>query len=85
MLFAASAGQIPRGDLSAALPPILQSTYQLKLLARVPVFNPNFLAASIEGDLNVLFYLTVAGHKQIQRLRLPPRASPKVRVFACLL
>ena len=38
-------------------PPLpLQSTYQLKLLARVPVYNPNYLAASIEGDLHILFY-----------------------------
>ena len=59
---------------AAVLP---QSTYQLKLLARVPVNNPNYLAASIEGDLHILFYRTVAGEGKIERLRLPPRASPK--------
>ena len=58
---------------------VLQSTYQLKLLAQVPVYNPNYLAASIEGDLHILFYRTVAGEGKIERLRLPPRASPKAR------
>jgi hypothetical protein len=57
----------------------VQSTYQLRLLARLPVYNPNFLAASIEGDLHILFYRTVAGAGRIKRLRLPPRAMPKAR------
>lgn len=55
-----------------------KSTYQLKLLARVPVYNPNYLSAWIEGDLRVLFYRTVAGNGTIERTRLPPRASPQV-------
>lgn len=55
-----------------------KSTYQLKLLARLPVYNPNYLTATIEGDLHILFYRTVAGRSQIQRLRLPPRAAPKM-------
>lgn len=42
------------------------------------MYNPNFLAASIQGDLHVLFYRTVAGCGRITPLRLPPRASPKV-------
>ena len=40
--------------------------------------SPNYLSATIEGDLHILFYRTVAGRSQIQRLRLPPRAAPKV-------
>lgn len=40
--------------------------------------SPNYLTATIEGDLHILFYRTVAGRSQIQRLRLPPRAAPKV-------
>ncbi|KAL4854192.1 hypothetical protein ACK3TF_005038 [Chlorella vulgaris] len=55
-----------------------KSTYQLKLLARVPIFNPNFLSAYIEGDLHVLFYKTIAGSGKIKPVRLPPRAAPKV-------
>lgn len=54
-----------------------KSTYQLKLLAQMPVYNPNFLSASIEGDLHVLFYKTVAGAGHIKPQRLPPRAAPK--------
>lgn len=44
----------------------------------MPVYNPNFLSASIEGDLHVLFYKTVAGAGHIKPQRLPPRAAPKV-------
>ena len=40
--------------------------------------SPNYLSATIEGDLHILFYRTVAGRSQIERLRLPPRAAPKV-------
>ena len=50
---------------------------QLKLLARLPVTNPNYMAATLEGDMHVLFYEAVAGRGAIQRRRLPPRAAPK--------
>jgi hypothetical protein len=62
----------------------LKSTYQLKLLARVPIFNPNFLSACIEGDLHVLFYKTIAGSGKIKPVRLPPRAAPKVGELAAV-
>lgn len=72
------------GDCVCLLPACLQSTYQLKLLARVPIFNPNFLSAYIEGDLHVLFYKTIAGSGKIKPVRLPPRAAPKVGELAAV-
>ena len=58
--------------------PRTQSTYQLKLEARIPVTNPSYLprASTIAGDLRVLFYKTQAGGahiKTVQLRRAPPR------------
>jgi len=55
-----------------------KASYQLRLMTSVPVYNPNFLAASIEGDLKVLFYKAEAGRSSLGPVALPPRASPKV-------
>ena len=54
-----------------------KATYQLRLRATVPVFNPNYLAASIEGRLQVFFYQTEAGWAEVGPARLPPRAAPQ--------
>ena len=53
-----------------------KSTYQLKLQATIPVYNPNYLKAYIEGELRVLFYQTEAGRQDIKPTRLRPRANP---------
>ena len=55
----------------------MRAADQLNLLARLPVTNPNYLAATLEGDMYVLFYEAVAGRGTVERRRLPPRAAPK--------
>ncbi|RMZ52288.1 hypothetical protein APUTEX25_001678, partial [Auxenochlorella protothecoides] len=55
-----------------------KSTYQLKLLAMVPVYNPNYLKAHIEGELRVLFYNTEAGKQSMGSVKLPARSSPAI-------
>jgi hypothetical protein len=56
-----------------------KGTYQLRLAVALPLFNPNYLPASVEGDLKVLFYDTVAGRAEVRPVRLGPRSAPKVR------
>lgn len=62
--------------------PRTQSTYQLKLEARIPVTNPSYLprASTIAGDLRVLFYKTQAGGAHIKTVQLPPRATTVLHV-----
>ena len=65
-------------SLCPALPCVaMRAADQLNLLARLPVTNPNYLAATLEGDMYVLFYEAVAGRGTVERRRLPPRAAPK--------
>lgn len=55
-----------------------KASYQLRLVATIPVFNPNYLRASIEGELKVLFYMAEAGQSVIEPVYLNPRALPKL-------
>lgn len=55
-----------------------KASYQLRLVATLPVNNPNYLGASIEGELKVLFYLAEAGRATIAPTPLRPRAIPKL-------
>jgi hypothetical protein len=55
-----------------------KASYQLRLVATIPVFNPNYLRASIEGELKVLFYMAEAGRAVIEPVPLSPRALPKL-------
>ncbi|KAK9818096.1 hypothetical protein WJX72_007154 [[Myrmecia] bisecta] len=55
-----------------------KGTYQLSLVARVPIYNPNYLKAKVTGDLRVFFYDTEAGTKIFKPKVLPPRALPQV-------
>lgn len=55
-----------------------KASYQLRMLVSLPVNNPNYLKATIQGDLKVLFYSTVAGEVELKPVSLGPRASPKV-------
>jgi hypothetical protein len=43
----------------------------------MPVSNPNYLGASIEGELKVLFYMAEAGRVVFDPVPLGPRALPK--------
>lgn len=52
-------------------------SYQLKLLARIPVYNPNYLKATIGGDLQIYFYKTEAGRQNFGPIRLPAKSSPE--------
>lgn len=56
-----------------------KASYQLKLVVSLPLNNPNYLGASVEGDLRVLFYEAEAGRTNLKPTALPPRALPKVR------
>ena len=55
-----------------------KASYQLRLVASLPVNNPNYLSASIEGELKVLFYMAEAGRAVIEPVPLSPRALPKL-------
>eukprot|EP00891_Asterochloris_glomerata_P001521 jgi/Astpho2/1521/Aster-05397 len=55
-----------------------KKTYQLKLLARVPIFNPNYLRARLDGDLRVYFYDTEAGITNITDVHVASRANPYI-------
>jgi hypothetical protein len=55
-----------------------KASYQLRLVATIPVFNPNYLRASIEGELKVLFYMAEAGRSVFEPVPLSPRALPKL-------
>ena len=55
-----------------------KASYQLRLVATLPISNPNYLGASIEGDLKVLFYMAEAGRATIVATPLRPRAMPKL-------
>ncbi|KAL4515034.1 hypothetical protein Ndes2526B_g03650 [Nannochloris sp. 'desiccata'] len=55
-----------------------KASYQLRLVATIPVSNPNYLRASIEGELKVLFYMAEAGRAVIAPVSLNPRALPKL-------
>jgi hypothetical protein len=52
-------------------------SYQLRLITEVPVYNPNFLQASIHGEFKVLYYKAEAGKATVGPIRLPPRVLPK--------
>lgn len=54
-----------------------KGTYQLKLLAKIPVYNPNYMKARIKGSLKVFFYDTEAGVTQVQQVFARPRALAK--------
>lgn len=54
-----------------------KGTYQLNLLARIPITNPNFLTATVEGKLSVYFYDTEAGFQKIKALKVAPRSNPE--------
>ncbi|KAL3134864.1 hypothetical protein ABBQ32_007830 [Trebouxia sp. C0010 RCD-2024] len=51
-----------------------RGTYQLKLLAKIPIYNPNYVKAHIKGSLKLLFYDTEAGQTEIQQVFARPRA-----------
>lgn len=55
-----------------------KASYQLRLNVTIPVFNPNYLRGSIEGELKVLFYMAEAGQTVIKPVVLNPRALPKI-------
>ena len=70
------------GDVSVAADRMSWNTskasYQLRLVVTLPVYNPNYLAAKVEGELKVLFYMAEAGRQTIQPMVLRPRALPKL-------
>jgi hypothetical protein len=55
-----------------------KASYQLKLMVSLALNNPNYLGASVEGDLRVLFYEAEAGRADLKPTALRPRALPKV-------
>ncbi|CAK0787577.1 hypothetical protein CVIRNUC_010799 [Coccomyxa viridis] len=55
-----------------------KGTYQLNLLARIPIKNPNFLNGKVSGQLKVFFYDTEAGSRDVGPVVVPARASPQV-------
>ncbi|BDA49528.1 probable transmembrane protein 106B at N-terminal half [Coccomyxa sp. Obi] len=55
-----------------------KGTYQLNLLARIPINNPNFLNAKVEGNLKVYFYDTEAGSRDVEATIIPARTFPMV-------
>ncbi|DBB18697.1 hypothetical protein WJX82_008928 [Trebouxia sp. C0006] len=54
-----------------------KGTYQLKLLAKIPIYNPNYMKARIKGSLKVFFYDTEAGVTQVEQVFARPRALAK--------
>ena len=82
VVFIAVPRSVSVGDISVAADRMSWNTtkasYQLRLVATLPVFNPNFLRASIEGELKVLFYEAEAGKAIIESVPLGPRALPKL-------
>ncbi|KAK9838193.1 hypothetical protein WJX81_007935 [Elliptochloris bilobata] len=57
---------------------VTKGTYQLKLLARIPIHNPNFLKATASGVLSVYFYDTLAGSQSLAPTAIAARADPQV-------
>jgi hypothetical protein len=53
-----------------------RGTYMLKLLVRVPIYNPNFLQVQLGGKLQAYFFDAVAGESKVKQVSLPARASP---------
>ncbi|CAG9465500.1 unnamed protein product [Pedinophyceae sp. YPF-701] len=51
------------------------STYELQLDLSLPVYNPNFMSARLQGTLDVLFYDSPAGTVELDEV-LPARALP---------
>lgn len=56
-------------------------TYQLVLQAEVPIFNPNYMQATVEGSLQVLFYDQEAGNLQILPFVVKRNSSPQTLQF----
>lgn len=84
LVFVAVPRGVSIGEISVAADRMSWNTskasYQLRLVSSVPIYNPNYLAASIEGDLKVLFYEAEAGRATVKPVRLRPRSLPKVRL-----
>lgn len=58
-----------------------KGTYQLNLMAKLPVFNPNYLEATVHGTLKVLFYDAEAGSEEIKPMRVAARSSAELTVY----
>lgn len=53
-------------------------TYRIILQAEVPVYNPNYLKASVTGNLTVSFYDAEAGWGSLGPVLLAARTNPQV-------
>jgi len=75
---------VPRGTSVGALRVAVESmtwsaegqTYELTMRMSLPVYNPNYLAVTLDGDLQVLFYDSEAGSTELRGVRVPPRSHP---------
>jgi len=56
-----------------------EQSYSLTLGLEIPVNNPNYYQARIEGDLRVLFYSKLAGAANVSSQVVPARSRAQVR------
>eukprot|EP00775_Hariotina_reticulata_P013774 gene13774-13895_t len=52
-------------------------TYRIILQAEVPIYNPNYLKASVTGNVTVSFFDAEAGESPVGPITLPARAYPQ--------
>lgn len=50
--------------------------YELRLTTSIPIYNPNYLSASVHGDLKIRFYDSEAGSTKIKPTVFPARSMP---------
>lgn len=59
-----------------------QGTYQLQLQLTIPITNPNYVSARIDGNVSVAFYDADAGRGLLERAVVPRRAEPYALLLA---